>query len=70
MRRARENHWRIPGSEHREPGRRDQVLRKISHALVTDTAVGIDPRQPAGVDPYDSRLGGRGCDVWGRRRRA
>jgi len=70
MRKARENHWRIPGSEQRPPGRREQVLRKISHALVTDTAVGLDPRQPAGADPYDNRTGASGGDVWGRRRRA
>ncbi len=70
MRKAHENHWRIPGPERQPLRRRDQVLRKITLALVTDTGVCTDPRQRAGIDPYDNRLGSRGRDVWGLRRRA
>jgi hypothetical protein len=70
MRKARENHWRIPEPARRPAGRRDQVLRKITLALVTGTGACTDPRQPAGIDPYDSSLGASGRDVWGLRRRA
>jgi hypothetical protein len=70
MRKARENHWRIPEPARRPPVRRDQVLRKITLALVTETGACTDPRQPAGTDPYDSSLGSSGRDVWGLRRRA
>jgi hypothetical protein len=68
MRTARENHWRTPGPERRNDGRRDQVLRKITLALVTDTGACTDPRQPAGIDPYDSSLGTSCRDVWDLRR--
>lgn len=65
-----DNHWRIPGSEQPPPRRRDQVLKQITLALVTDDGLGIDTRQHGGSDPYDSRLGAARRDVWGQRRRA
>jgi hypothetical protein len=68
MRNARENHWRIPGPARRPARRRDQVLRTITLALVTDTGACTDPRQRAGIDPYDCSLGSSGRDVWGLRR--
>jgi hypothetical protein len=70
MRKARENHWRIPDPERQPVVRRDQLIRKITLALVTETGACTDPRQPAGIDPYDSSLRTRGGDVWGLRRRA
>lgn len=68
MGKARENHWRMPGQQGRPAARRDQVIRRITLALVTDTGRCTDPRQPAGIDPYDSRLGTSGRDVWGLQR--
>jgi hypothetical protein len=68
MLKARENHWRIPEPARRPAARRDQLLRKITLALVTDTGVCTDPRQPAGTDPYDSNLGAGSRDIWGLRR--
>ncbi len=68
MRKAQENHGQIPAQQRQPPGRRNQLLRKITLALVTDTGVCTDPRQPAGIDPYDSTLGSSERDVWGPRR--
>jgi hypothetical protein len=70
MRHATENHWRIPASEQREPRPRDQVLKEITLGLVTNNGAGVDVRSCGGVNPYDSRLGTAGGDVWSRRRRA
>ena len=60
MGKARESHWRMPGQEGPPVARRDQVIRKITLALVTGTGACTDPRQPAGIDPYDSSLGASG----------
>ncbi|MFI4865642.1 MAG: hypothetical protein ACHQDB_00895 [Steroidobacterales bacterium] len=65
-----DNHWRIPGSEQREPARRDQVLKAVTLALVTGHGAGSDAKQCDGFNPYDSRLGSNQRDVWGGRRRA
>jgi hypothetical protein len=62
MRKERENHWHIPEPARRPASRRDQILRKITLALVTD--------RPAGINPYDSRLGTSSRDIWGQRRGA
>jgi hypothetical protein len=52
------------------PRRRDEVIKEIALALVTNNGVGVDSRVCGGFDPYDSRLGGAQRDVWGKRRRA
>ncbi len=67
---APDNHWRILASEQRPPRRRDQVLKEISLALVTNDGGGVDARQRSGFDPYDSRLGAAQRDVWSQPRRA
>jgi hypothetical protein len=64
------NHWQILGSEQQPAARREQVMKQIGQALVTNTSVGLDARQRGGFDPYDSRLGANQRDVWGKRRRA
>jgi hypothetical protein len=64
---APDNHWRIPGSEQKEPRRRDQVLKAITLELVTN---GIDAQHRGGANPYDSRLGSPPRDIWGQKRRA
>jgi hypothetical protein len=70
MGKTADNHWQIPGSEQRELGRRDQVLKDIALALVSGHSAASDAKQRGGFDPYDSRLGAKQRDVWGRRRRA
>jgi hypothetical protein len=65
-----DNHWRILGSEQREPRPRDEVFKDIALALVTNHGAGNESRQRGGSDPYDSRLGTARSDVWGQRRRA
>ena len=67
---AADNHWRILGSEQVPPGRRDQVLKDIARALLSNHSAGIDATQRGGIDPYDSRLGSARRDVWDRQRRA
>ena len=57
-----DNHWRILGSEQREPRPRNEVFKDIALALVTNNGVGNESRQRGGSDPYDSRLGtSRAC---------
>jgi hypothetical protein len=70
MAKTADNHWQIPGSEQREPARREQVLKDIALALVSAHSAASDAKQRGGFDPYDSRLGSNQRDVWGRRRRA
>jgi len=65
-----DNHWRILGSEQREPRPRNEVFKDIALALVTNHGVGNDSRRGAGSDPYDSRLGTVRSEVWVQRRRA
>jgi hypothetical protein len=69
MRNALNRHWQNLGSQQQPAARREQRLKEIGQALVTDTSVGIDARQSGGFDPYDSRLGSKQRDVWGKRRR-
>ncbi|MFI4869058.1 MAG: hypothetical protein ACHQDD_06865 [Steroidobacterales bacterium] len=70
MGKSPDNHWRIPGSEQPPPRGRDQVLKQITLALVTDDGLGVAADHRGGFDPYDSRLGSAQRDVWGQRRRA
>jgi hypothetical protein len=67
---ALNNHRPIVGSQQQPDARREQVMKQIGQALVTNTSVGIDARQRGGFDPYDSQLGANQRDVWGKRRRA
>ena len=67
---AADNQWRIPASEQRSPGRREQVLKEIALALVTTHGAAGDARQRGGFDPYNARLASNQRDVWGRKRRA
>jgi hypothetical protein len=67
---ALNNHWQNLASELQPAARREQVMKQIGQALVTNTSVGIDAGQHGGFDPYDSRLGANQRDVWGKRRRA
>jgi hypothetical protein len=59
-----DNHWRIPGSEQREPRQRSEVFKDIALALVTNHGVGNESQRRGGFDPYDSRLGTARRDVW------
>jgi hypothetical protein len=70
MGKAPDNHWRILGSEQRPPRPRDEVLKDIALALVTNHGVGNESHRRGGFDPYDSRLGAARRDVWGQKRRA
>jgi hypothetical protein len=60
----------VLGSQQQPPRRRNEVIKEIALALVTNSGVGIDSRQASGFDPYDNRLGSAQRDVWGKRRRA
>jgi hypothetical protein len=64
------NPWQNLASELQPTARREQVLKQIGQALVTDTSVALDARQHGGFNPYDSQLGANQRDVWGKRRRA
>jgi hypothetical protein len=64
------NNWQILGSEQRPPRRRDEVLKEIMLALVTNNGAGVDSKQCGGFDLYDHRLGSAQRDVWGKKRRA
>jgi hypothetical protein len=70
MGKTADNHWRISGSEQREPTPRDQVLKAITLALATGHSAGSDAKRRGGFNPYDSPLGSNQRDVWGGRRRA
>jgi hypothetical protein len=65
-----DNHWRILGSERREPRPRKEVLKDIALALVTNHGAGSESQHAGGADPYDSRLGTATTDVWAKLRRA
>jgi hypothetical protein len=69
MGKAPDDTWRVLGSP-QQPPRRDQVLKEVTLALVTNDGSGIAAHQRGGFDPYDSRLGRAQRDVWGQRRRA
>jgi hypothetical protein len=53
----------VLGSQPQPPRRRNEIIKEIALALVTNNQAG-------GFDPYDNRLGSAQRDVWGKRRRA